>query len=265
MSILDLYKAYQTPISLLMVVFGPQILRKALNYINNRNRPSASSRSSTSQYQTLSGRLKVFLTLHTLYHLSHLLIPPFDLFSTPDLPILAPNDILRSRLHPSTGSSNAVQNPLVDLLLVRLQNLDSRLLYLRYGHTAVQGCLWCRSPLDFLLASLPGIMSRYLLAALVMVALGNEVMSGKGAGWRGQRWNSAAMWALGLGCIGEIGVRYFWDLRISNGDTFHVSPFSTMSLVFSLVLHVECWSIFNVSRIDRFSSPTISIISARPS
>lgn len=224
---LDTIKAYKTPIGVVLTLFGPQILRKSITYYNTRNRHGPSSNpSSTPRPQALSGRLKLFLALHTLYHLSHLLIPPFDLFSTPYLPVLAPNDILRSRLYPSAGGNpiHSGQNPLLDLLLTRLQNLDSRILYIRYGHTALQGCLWCRTPLDYLVANLPDILSRYLLAAVMLVIMGSESLAGSGASRRGSRWGGIGVWILAAGCLGEVGVRYLWDLRISKGDTLHVSP-----------------------------------------
>lgn len=224
MSIFDTVQVYKTPIGLILTLFGPQILRRVITYNNNRNRPSQSQTTSKTT-EPVSGRLKAFLAVYTLYHLSHLLIPPFDLFSTPYLPVLAPNDILRSRLYPSASAPGSPQNPLIDLLLTRLQNLDSRILYLRYGHEALQGCLWCRTPLDYLIFSLPGILSRYLLATLVLICLGNETLAGPSADRRGKKWTSPGIWWLGIGCLGEIAVRYFWDLRISNGDPLHVRSF----------------------------------------
>jgi len=213
MTVLDTLRSYSTPLTLVLVIFGPQILNRCLSYIARRNNPTP--RQITTP--PLSRRLKVFLALHTSYHLSHLLIPPFDLFSTPHIPILAPNDILRSRLLRDGGS-----NALTELLLSRLQNLDNRLIYLRFGH-GVQDCIWCLTPLDYLVASLPDILSRYVLAAGVIMALGSGGLVGSGAERRSERWGGVGLWVLGLMCIGELGVKYLWDLRISAGDTLHVS------------------------------------------
>lgn len=211
MTIIDTIRPYSTPLTLVLVIFGPQLLNRSLSYISRRNNPRAPQVSTA----PLSRRLKVFLALHTLYHLSHLLIPPFDLFSTPHIPILAPNDILRSRF--KDGS-----NGLTDLLLSRLQNLDNRLIYIRFGHGAVQDCIWCLTPLDYLVASLPDILGRYVLAAGVMMGLGSEGLVGKGADRRDKRWGAVGLWVLGIMCIGELGVKYLWDLRISSGDCLHV-------------------------------------------
>lgn len=213
MIILDTIRAYSTLLTLVLVVFGPQLLNRTLNYISRRNNPKPVHQSTT----PLSRRLKVFLALHTLYHLSHFLIPPFDLFSTPHIPILAPNDLLRSRL------LNGESNGLMDLLLSRLQNLDNRFIYIRFGHVSVQNCIWCLTPLDYLVANLPDILGRYVSAAVVMMALGNEALAGDGAGRRAKRWGGVGLWVLGIMCLGELGVKYFWDLLISNGDCLHVS------------------------------------------
>jgi hypothetical protein len=215
MIVLDTIRAYSTPLTLVLVIFGPQLLNKSLAYLSRRNKPQ----SHRVRTPPLSRRLKCFLALHTLYHLSHFLIPPFDLFSTPQIPILAPNDILRSRLYQGQGSTNA----LTDLLLSRLQNLDNRFIYLRFGHLIIQDCLWCMTPLDYLIASLPDILGRYVLAAGVMMALGSERLSGKGAERRHRRWGGAGLWVLAIMCMAELGIKYLWDLRISGGDCLHVS------------------------------------------
>jgi len=221
MIFVDTIRAYSTPLTLVLVIFGPQLLNKSLAYLSRRNIPQ--SRQIT--VVPLSRRLKVFLTLHTLYHLSHLFIPPFDLFSTPHIPILAPNDVLRSRLYQGQESTNA----LTDLLLSRLQNLDNRFMYLRFGHLVIQDCLWCMTPLDYLVASLPDVLSRYVLAAGVIMALGSEGLVGKGAERRHRRWGGAGLWVLGIMCIAELGIKYLWDLRISGGDCLHVRPFCAFS------------------------------------
>jgi hypothetical protein len=224
MTILDPIRAYSTPLTLVLVIFGPQLLNRTLAYLAQRNRPPNSSPLAHPHSVAFSRRLKVFLALHTLYHLSHLLIPPYDLFSTPHLPILAPNDLLRSRLSPSSTpiTGDASPNPLIDLLLSRLQNLDNRLLYLRFGHRSLQDCLWCATPLDYLVASLPDILARYAWAAAVIMFMGSRA-AGDGAELRGKRWGGAGLWAVGIMCLAEIGVKYLWDLRITSGDTFHVS------------------------------------------
>lgn len=222
MILLDLVRAYQTPQTLVMVIFGPQILGRGVRYLSNRNRPASTTSSPHPPRASLSTQLKAFLALHTLYHLLHLMIPPYDLFSTPHLPILAPNDLLRSRLSPASSGTETT-NPLIDMLLTRLRDLDTRLLYLRFGHATMQGCLWCRTPLDYFIVSLPDIMARYVWAAIVLICLGSERLAGPGANTRARRWGAVAVWAVGLACVVELGARYFWDLRVTEGDCLHVS------------------------------------------
>lgn len=215
MIILDTLRAYSTPLTLVLVIFGPQLLNRILAYISQRNKPKSVQQITT---PPLSRRLQIFLALHTLYHLSHLLIAPFDLFSTPHIPILAPNDLLRSRL-----LNNGAGNGLTDLLLSRLQNLDNRFTYIRFGHGPVFDCIWCLTPLDYLVSSLPDVFGRYVSAAGVIMALGSDGLVGTGAGRRAQRWGGVSLWLLGIMCIGELGIKYLWDLRISSGDCLHVS------------------------------------------
>jgi hypothetical protein len=88
----------------------------------------------------------------------------------------------------------------------------------------VSDCIWCLSPLDYLVASLPDILGRYVSAAGVMMALGSEGLVGIGAGRRAKRWGGVGLWVVGIMCIGELGIKYLWDLRISSGDCLHVSP-----------------------------------------
>jgi hypothetical protein len=228
MSILDPIRTYSTPLTLVLVIFGPQVLSRILAYLSRRKLPSSSP---APRSPPLSQRLKVFLALHTLYQLAHLLIPPYDVFSTPHLPILAPNDLLRSRLSPNSNLatsevSSGGTNALMVLLLSRLQNLDNRLTYIRFGHRTVQDCLWCLTPLDYLIASLPDILGRYVWTAGVLLILGNDGLAGEGAGRRGKRWGRAGLWVVGLMGLAEIGIKYLWDLRIAGGDCLHVSQVS---------------------------------------
>lgn len=220
MTVIDIAKGYQTPLTLVLVFFGPQILRRVIAYFTGSTRRQA--RTSSATHPPISFRLKVFLVLHALYHISHLLVPPYDLFFTPHLSVLAPNDQLRARLIPSILSGRQA-DPLLDLLLVRLRELDNRLLYLRYGHTALLECLWCQTSLDYLIVTIPDILSRYVLAAITIYCLGSETLAGPGAKWRARRWTSSAIWTLVIASICDVGSRYLMGLRLWNGDWLHVS------------------------------------------
>jgi hypothetical protein len=81
------------------------------------------------------------------------------------------------------------------------------------------------TPLDYLIAALPEILGRYVMAAAVIMVMGSETIAGTGAGRRAKRWGRTGIRVLGVMCIGELGIKYFWDLRISGGDCLHVSSY----------------------------------------
>jgi len=94
-----------------------------------------------------------------------------------------------------------------------------------------------------LVASLSDILGRYVLAAGVIMALGSEALVGEGAERRRKRWGGVGLWVLGIMCIGELGVKYLWDLRISGGDTLHVNLLSLSSGKWDILM-CSCHIIF---------------------
>ncbi|KAL7423297.1 hypothetical protein Q5752_002598 [Cryptotrichosporon argae] len=237
MSVWSTVKAFQSPAVLLLVIFGPSFLPRLLAYVR-RPRVAAPPR------PPLPLVLKTVFALHSLYYAYHLVVPPYDVFVTHGLPILAPVDRIRAALLRSSVSASAAatlptalvadSNPLLDLLLSRLGSLDARLIYARVGHAPFASCVWCRSLDDFTVAALPGVVAPYVAQAAVLGALGWRAVGGPGARDRARRWRAKFGSALLVMAATDVGARYFWDLRVVDGDCLHLA--STLSTLRALVL-----------------------------
>lgn len=243
MSILSTLAAYQTPLLLLLTIFGPSLLPFVTRRHTSSNQlPPQPPRS------PLPPTIKALLILHTVYHIFQLLYPPYDLFVSHSIPIITSHASLRSTvlaraqtstLHPSrTGKTH----PLLELLLTRLQNLDTRLLYVRFGHRSLLTCVWCQDVNDFLLASLSGILGPYVGEAMVIGLMGWSWVGGGDAELRAASWRVGFAWGLGWMAVVEVGVRYLWDLRVVNGDCLHVCPVYTTLSPFNNLITTSAYS-----------------------
>ena len=226
MSILSIIAAYQAPLILLLTIFGPSLLPFLTKRRTSSNRlPLQASR------PTLPTTIKALLILHTSYHIFQLLYPPYDIFITHSIPIITSPSSLRSsvlaRAHASTlhPSRTDETHPLLELLLTRLANLDTRLLYFRFGHGSLLTCVWCQDINDFLLASLPGILGPYVGEAMIIGVMGWNWVGGGDAELRAASWRAGFGWALGWMAVVDVGSRYLWDLRVVDGDCVHVCAF----------------------------------------
>ena len=223
MSILDTLSAFRAPITLLLVLFGPSILPRFINFV--RRRRQSPQPTPIISREPLTATHKALLALHTIYQLLHLYYPPYDLFTTNKLPILAPNALIRRALGVSDTSAAAPDSPhpIVELLLQRLQNADNRINYARFGHQTMMECVWCTSPDDYMGYSLPAVLGVYVGAAVLLGLISLTPIAGPSASRRAERWRST----LGLGiagmCIADLAARYLWDLRPVQGDCLHVS------------------------------------------
>lgn len=162
---------------------------------------------------------KLLLLFSSLHRLHLLLFPPFHLFTHHNIPILAHNTLLRDALETDNGPS-----PLADLLLARLKVLDNRYLYARLGHRPLLECLWCTRPADYFLFALPSVLWPYLCEAVVLGMLSWRAVGGAWAGRRAERWRGVMAWVLLGAAVGEIGVKWGWDVVAVEGDCVHVRP-----------------------------------------
>lgn len=226
MTVLSALSAYQGPVVLLLVILGPTILRPAfLLRLIGRGPPRASPRAPRSPI-TLPAKL--LLALHTLYRLHSLARPPYNIFTTHHLPIYASNDILRRHVLPHLASSSSTLSRFdapssqLELLLAKLAQLDNRILYSRYGHQPLSSCTWCHSSTDYLIAALPGVLQAYITMAWLVGMLGLRPIGGGDATVRKRAWRGSMCWILAVLAVGELGVRYLWEIRISEGDAIQV-------------------------------------------
>jgi hypothetical protein len=159
--------------------------------------------------------------------LCKLTFPPFDLFVSNRLPILAPNALLRNVLLGPTGvadiSDPTATRPLEELLLQRLQNADNRFNYARFGHKPLLECVWCQTPVDFLVYSVPLVLAPYVGEAILIGLMGWNAVGGIDAGTRAAQWRATMGTTLGGMAVAELAARYLWDLSPSKGDCLHVS------------------------------------------
>lgn len=237
MGLLDTLAAYKSPLTLLLVLCGPSLLPRLvrlgfrLRYQYNHPQPSR-ARPSRDPFTLPT----IFiLSLNAFYAMLKILFPSYDLFSYPSLPLFTSNLILRNRLLGPDANTADPGLPLEQLLLGRLQNLDTRLDYMRFGHQPLSQCVWCDRTPDYLLYALPLILAPYVYAGVLLGVLGLESVGGRLQGRQTDEWR----WIFGLGlgglAVGEIGLRYLWDLRPINGDVVHVS------------LHVQCGNFTSMS------------------
>ncbi|WVQ97753.1 hypothetical protein IAU59_004867 [Kwoniella sp. CBS 9459] len=275
MSLLTTLASFQTPLTILFVIFGPSLLPKAIALLRPPPQPQSQHvRSPALPPARCSTTLKLLLAAHTLWLVSHLVKPPYNLFTSNQLPILTSNAQLRSALlrnsgspasdHTGIGDLEAVFpniHPLLELLLTKLKVLENRYLYARYGHFALQDCVWCQTSLDYLLFSIPSVVTWYLLEAVFIGALGFDALwkdeavtprlngqtMGMGMGMdkgapseasrRALRWRSLAGWSLFGAAMAELGVKYGWEVRAVEGDCVHLaSTTHTLRTVFLLLL-----------------------------
>lgn len=251
MGILDTLSSFRAPLTLLLVIFGPSLLPRIFNLIRRRNNPTTPITPS----EPLSTILKAFLALNTIYSLVHLYYPPYDLFTSARLPILAPNAVVRRAVLATSPASPGVtladssaSNPVIELLLQRLQNADHRINYARFGHGPLTQCVWCTSSDDFLLYSLPDIISTYAYAAVFLGVISSQAVGGEGAGKRAEKWRNTVGLGIGGFCLADLAARYLWDLRPVQGDCLHVSN-ALLLLTMRLTPSYRAQSIhFEVSR-----------------
>ena len=133
--------------------------------------------------QTLLLRSLSFLVLaHSAYILWAVFFDaPSNIFTALDLPLTTSPLAMRLRL-----SSFALDDdlpPKTEALLARLQSIDVRGYYVRFGHDAVAQCDWCHSMSDFGLFSAPTAGLQYV-RTIALIGL----MTVPGSGKRSWRW-----------------------------------------------------------------------------
>ncbi|WVW78819.1 hypothetical protein I302_100781 [Kwoniella bestiolae CBS 10118] len=230
MSLLSIVGSFQAPLTILLVIFGPSLLPRLINLF--RPKPPSSTPEPVRPPRPIS--LKLTLGIHTLWILKQLIIPPYDLFVNNNIPISTSNAQIRYTLL-GPESPNQQVHPLLELLMTRLKIMDNRLLYSKFGHRSLMDCVWCQTPMDYSIYSLPDILGWYLLEAVLLGMMGWSWIAGQEAGRRAEVWRNSLGWTLVVVAITEVGVKWGWDLRVVEGDALHLaSIIHTLRSIFLL-------------------------------
>ncbi|TDL22068.1 hypothetical protein BD410DRAFT_866167 [Rickenella mellea] len=162
-------------------------------------------------------KFRKFLTslviLHTLFILYNFIVcAPFNLFATLRLPLGVSSEVLRGTLvrragllSGGEGGKGALPRALEELI-ARLGSFEARTLYVRFGHTVLQDCIYCHTPNDFALYALPRPLLEYVRELAVV---GLVTIRGSGR----ERWRP---WGLGA-VLGAAGVEAYWVVSAEIG------------------------------------------------
>ncbi|OBZ77475.1 hypothetical protein A0H81_02705 [Grifola frondosa] len=135
--------------------------------------------------------LSIFVVAHSLYMLYVLTFrwPP-NIFQRLHIPLTTPLDSIRATLLERAGLDGDAGLPKsLETLLSRLSSFDMRMLYVRFGQTALQDCEHCVTFDEYALFALPRALLGYVREAAV---LGLITIKGSGR----ERWRTYAIGAL---------------------------------------------------------------------
>ncbi|KAJ7636901.1 hypothetical protein FB45DRAFT_789011 [Roridomyces roridus] len=111
--------------------------------------------------------LNIFLLLHSLFWLySIMVLPPHNVYTRLKLPLSTPTDAIRSILL-SQSDTGDLPRPL-ETLLKHLGSFEVKTYYVRFGHSVVANCDYCRSFDEFGMFALPGALLSYIFQAIVI-------------------------------------------------------------------------------------------------
>lgn len=118
------------------------------------------------QTRLLKG-LAVLVLLHSAYILYVIFFDaPPNIFTTLNVPLITPTSILREKLAAYTLEDKLP--PQTEAILTRLQSIDVRGFYVRFGHEAIQRCDYCRSFADFGLFVAPLVGLQYMRTTILV-------------------------------------------------------------------------------------------------
>lgn len=176
-----------------MAIFGPNVdsiiftvLLAALPTIITRGRSAYEAVTSREpspppQKTRLLQALTTLVMLHSAYILYTIFFDgPVNIFRALKLPLTAPAAFMRAKLSPYAPDD--VLPPNTEALLTRLQSIDVRGYYVRFGHDTIQRCEYCHSFADFGLFMLPFTGLQYM-RTIILVGLMTIPGTGK-RNWR---------------------------------------------------------------------------------
>lgn len=163
--------------TVLLVAFPTIITRGRRIYEAATNKQPSSPPPQTHLLQALT----ILIILHSVYILYTILFnAPSNIFTALNVPLMTPTSVLRTKL--SAYALNDTLPPHTEALLTRLQSIDVRGYYVRFGHETIQQCDYCHSFTDFGLFVIPFAGLQYMRTA---VTLGLMTIPGSGKrNWR---------------------------------------------------------------------------------
>ncbi|KKA26935.1 hypothetical protein TD95_001057 [Thielaviopsis punctulata] len=191
----------------LAIFFGPIILPRAVAFY--RSQRTAAARHGLSPRPLPLGVYRGLLLLgltSTLFLLNALFGAPENVFISTSSRLQIPADVLFNRLstvHPLRASDEALR--------ARFVNLESRLLYLKYGPATLADCVFCSSdrPSVYFYYALPTLVTPHLVNILMGALATSPLLAGPWAlRWR----NPAVLTAIMLALIDVYSV-YVYDYK----------------------------------------------------
>lgn len=162
-----------------LVLALPSIISQGRAFYNliTKSQPSEAPPNPTG----LTKALSIIVLAHSAYVLYELFFTsPSNIFTALHLPITTPTSVIRLKLA-SYSPNGELPNP-IEGLLTKLQNVDVRTYYVRFGHETVLRCDYCHSFGDFGLFAMPRIALEYVRT---LVVLGLMTLPGSGKrSWR---------------------------------------------------------------------------------
>ncbi|KAF8325786.1 uncharacterized protein EI90DRAFT_3128323 [Cantharellus anzutake] len=157
------------------------------------------------------GWILMLHSLHIIYQI--LFCYPTNLFNELNLAVVTSSSLLRQALLKGRPADSELPNS-VEALLSRLQSLDARSLYVRFGHDTVEHCDYCHTFADFALFAFPSAAMTYV-QTIALVGL----MTVKGSGKR--RWRSWGVGILVTAAVVEAWILTTVDIQFTsdNGKT----------------------------------------------
>ncbi|KAH9439638.1 hypothetical protein MCOR02_003178 [Pyricularia oryzae] len=171
----------------LLLFFGPFLLPKMISYYRSLRASSAQSNQPIRPPPPGAQRVIILLCVVAIVFIAKTLptLSPENVFVLTDSRIQIPTDVLFNRLaHMRRNGSLTATD---EALRARFVNLESRLLYLKFGPDALADCPFCVSeePNTYLYYALPDLLAPHLLnLALLAMATSGLVSGGEGRRWR---------------------------------------------------------------------------------
>ncbi|KAK1772538.1 hypothetical protein QBC33DRAFT_583423 [Phialemonium atrogriseum] len=171
----------------LLIFFGPLLLPKAIGYYRSvRNGPKRHSVAIRPLPYKASLALAALIGVSLVFFAKALpIFAPENIFRVTQSRLQAPVDVLFTRL--AAMRPDGVLGPIDTALRAKFVNLESRLLYLRFGPDVLASCPFCAAdePTSYLYYALPALLAPHLANLALIAAATSPLIAGREASsWR---------------------------------------------------------------------------------